>query len=157
MDANFYRKLFDYDLWGNRESLKSLEGLSDAERPRRLFRHVIGAQRIWLSRFETPDQPSVDAWPQLTLEECGAAVEALHQRWLALLDTLTPERLVQDLVYRNLKGVEFRTPIADVLIHLVMHSAYHRGQVAAAVREAGGKPAATDYVVYVRRVAAGAA
>lgn len=157
MDASFYRRLFDYDLWGNREALKSLEGLADTERPRRYFRHVIGAERIWLSRFETPEHPSVDAWPELTLEECGPAVEALHQRWMALLDTLTPERMAQDLVYRNTKGQEFRTPIADVLLHLAMHSAYHRGQVAAAVRETGGKPAATDYVVYVRRVAAGAA
>lgn len=157
MDADFYRKLFDYDLWGNRESLKSLEGLADTERARRYFRHVIGAERIWLSRFETPEHPSVDGWPELTLGECRAAIEDLHRRWMALLGALTPEQLAQDLAYRNTKGVEFRTPIADVLLHLTMHSAYHRGQVAAAVREAGGKPAATDYVVYVRRLAAGAA
>ena len=39
-------------------------------------------------------------------------------------------------------------------MHVVTHSAYHRGQVAAAVREAGGKPAATDLVVWVRQPAA---
>jgi uncharacterized damage-inducible protein DinB len=41
-------------------------------------------------------------------------------------------------------GAEFKTPIRDVVTHLVMHSAYHRGQVAAAVKEDGGKPAPTD-------------
>lgn len=56
------------------------------------------------------------------------------------------------------EGVEFSTPMADVLMHLVMHSAYHRGQVALAVRAAGGKPALTDYVVWVRQgLKAGAA
>jgi uncharacterized damage-inducible protein DinB len=156
--VNRLRKLFDYDLWGNREALGSLEALGEAaEWPRRLFCHVIGAQRIWLSRFETPDHPSVDAWSQLTLAECRDSVEELHRRWTGLLNQLTPEKLASDLVYRNTKGVEFRTPIEDVLMHLVMHSAYHRGQVAAAVREAGGVPAATDYVVYVRKVLPGLA
>jgi len=41
-------------------------------------------------------------------------------------------------------------------MHVVTHSAYHRGQVAAAVREAGGKPEATDYVVWVRQSATAA-
>lgn len=71
---------------------------------------------------------------------------------MALLDKLTPEKLDENLKYRNRKGVEFQTPIRDVLMHVIMHSVYHRGQVAAAVREAGGKPAATDYMVYVRKM-----
>jgi uncharacterized damage-inducible protein DinB len=71
------------------------------------------------------------------------------------LDNLTSEKLDEDLVQRTSKGVEFRTPVRDVLTHLVMHSAYHRGQIAQAVREAGGQPAATDYIVYARRQRAG--
>jgi uncharacterized damage-inducible protein DinB len=70
---------------------------------------------------------------------------------VALLDKLTPEKLAQDLTYLTMAGAEFKTPIRDVLTHLVMHSAYHRGQVAAAVREDGGKPTPTDYVVYLRQ------
>ncbi len=154
---NVYRKLFDYDRWGNREALRSLDSVREgAERPRQLFAHVIGAERIWLSRFASPEHPSVDVWPDLSLAECRTAVEDLYGCWTGLLNQLTADKLTQDLVYRNTKGVEFKTPISDVLTHLVMHSAYHRGQVAAAVREAGGKPAATDYVVYVRQVLAGA-
>ena len=99
----------------------------------------------------TPSPPNVQPWPTLGLEECGAALDDLHEHWMAMLDQLAPERLTQDLTYRTTTGVEFKTPIRDVLTHLVMHSAYHRGQVAAAVREAGGKPAATDYVVYLRQ------
>jgi uncharacterized damage-inducible protein DinB len=103
-----------------------------------------------LARFENPAPPSAQPWPDLTLEECASAIEDLRRRWADLLDNLTPEKLVGDLTYLSLKGIEYRTPIQDVLMHLVLHSAYHRGQVAAAVREAGGNPAATDYVVYLR-------
>jgi uncharacterized damage-inducible protein DinB len=147
------RTLFEYDYWANGEALASLSTVGDsAERPRKYFSHVLGAQRIWLGRFESPEPPSAEPWPVLTVEECRAAIEEVHQRCRALLDKLTPEKLDENLAYRNLKGVEFQTPIRDVLMHLIMHSAYHRGQVAATVREAGGKPAATDYMVYVRRM-----
>lgn len=152
MERSELRSLFVYDHWANREALASMSTLSgDAGRPLKIFGHIIGAQRVWLARFENPDPPNAHPWPAVTLDECRTAVDDLHQRWAALLDSLTPEKLTSDLSYRNTKGVEYRTPIQDVLMHLVMHSAYHRGQLAAAVREAGGKPAATDYVVYLRK------
>jgi uncharacterized damage-inducible protein DinB len=147
-----FEQLFEYDYWGNRESLASLNTVSgDTGRARRILNHIIGAQRIWLARFETLDAKSAEPWPDSKLEECRAAIEELHKSWTGLLRKLRPERLDEKLVYRNTKGVEFKTPVRDVLLHFVMHSAYHRGQVAAAVREAGGIPAATDYVVYVRQ------
>jgi uncharacterized damage-inducible protein DinB len=146
-----YRRLFDYDYWANSETLATLETVpSGVEKPRKTFNHVIGAQQIWLARLDNPAPPSAQPWPDLTLEECALAIEDLHRRWNDLLENLTPERLAGDLVYKNLKGIEHRTPIQDVLMHLILHSAYHRGQVTAAVREMGGKPAPTDYAVYLR-------
>ena len=68
------RQLIEYDHWANCEALTSLESLGErAERPRRIFCHVIGAQRIWLARFESPNQPSLDPWPALALAECRRA------------------------------------------------------------------------------------
>jgi uncharacterized damage-inducible protein DinB len=147
---DFY-KLFDYDYWANCETLASLRTLpSGAEKPRRTLNHVIGSQRVWLSRFENPAPPSAQPWPELTLEECALAIEDLRRQWKELLDKLTPQKLAGELAYKTTKGIEYRTSVGDILMHLVLHSAYHRGQVAAAVREAGGKPAPTDYVVYCR-------
>jgi len=148
----FFRQLLDYDHWANRAALESVKASAAAgDRAQEYFRHIIGAERIWLTRFTDPDHPNLTPWPTLTLDECAAEAEDLHAGWLTLLDSMLPEGIASDLIYRNLKGVEFTTPIADVLTHLVMHSAYHRGQVAKAVRDAGGKPAATDYVVWVRQ------
>jgi len=153
----FFTRLFEYDHWANREALASVATTASAvESAQTFFNHIIGAERVWLARFSDPDPRQVTPWPTLTLDECLAEVEKLHAEWLALLATMTPEKLAGDLTYRNTKGVEFKTPIEDVLMHLVMHSAYHRGQVAKAVREAGGKPAATDYVVFVRQLGASA-
>jgi uncharacterized damage-inducible protein DinB len=41
--------------------------------------------------------------------------------------------------------------VGDILTHVVAHSAYHRGQIAAAVRAAGGAPAYTDFIHAARR------
>jgi len=146
-----FRRLFEYDHWANLEALASLSSVADAEKPLRVFGHVLGAAFVWRSRFEQPSTPNTQPWPAMTIEACRAAIEDLHKFWVELVGHLTEERLDQDLVYRTTKGVEFSTPIRDVLTHLLMHSAYHRGQVAAAVREAGGKPALTDYVYYLRQ------
>ena len=146
-----YQKMFDYDHWANCETLASLGTVpGGVDKPRKTFNHIIGAQRIWLSRFENPAPPSAQPWPDLTLEECSVALEDLRRQWKHILGNLTPEKAAGDLSYLTLKGAEHKTPIQDVLMHLVLHSAYHRGQAAAAVREAGGKPAPTDYVVYLR-------
>ena len=146
-----YWKLFEYDYWANSEALAVLKTMpGGAEKARKAFCHIIGGQRIWMSRFASPAPPSAQPWPDLTLEECSSAIEDLRQRWHDILEGLTPEKLASDLTYLSLKGTENKTPVQDVLMHLVLHSAYHRGQVAAAVREAGGKPAPTDYTVYLR-------
>jgi len=146
-----FQKLFDYDYWANTETLASLKAVpGGAEKARMAICHIVGAQRIWMSRFESPAPPTAQPWPDLTLEECGSAFEDLRLRWQAILAGLTAEKLASDLTYLSLKGTENKTPICDVLTHLALHSAYHRGQVAAAVREAGGKPATTDFAIYLR-------
>ncbi|HEX5481548.1 MAG TPA: DinB family protein [Terriglobia bacterium] len=148
--SNYFRKLFEYDYWANSEALAGLATVL-SERPLKILGHVIGAQRAWLSRLE-PEGPAIfEPWPALSLDESKSAVEDLHQRWMAFLAKLSPEQTSQDLTYRNSKGIEFRTPVEDVLQHVALHSAYHRGQVAAAIREGGGQPRATDYVAYVRQ------
>jgi uncharacterized damage-inducible protein DinB len=36
------------------------------------------------------------------------------------------------------------------LLHVFLHSAYHRGQVSLMVRRSGGVPAPTDFIAFVR-------
>lgn len=149
-----FRKLFEYDHWANQAVLASLSSMTGApEKPLKVFAHVIGAHRVWRARFDEPSAPSVHPWPTLSPDEARLAIEEIHQCWLALLDQFNEEKLDQNLAYRTTQGVPSETPIRDVLTHVLMHAAYHRGQVAAAVREAGGMPATTDYVYYLRQQA----
>jgi uncharacterized damage-inducible protein DinB len=74
----------------------------------------------------------------------------LRQAWERFLATRTSFDLERVIEYTNSKGEHYASKIADVLMHVVMHGAYHRGQIAASVREHGGEPAYTDYIQAVR-------
>ena len=39
--------------------------------------------------------------------------------------------------------------VAECLLQLALHSAHHRGQVAAWLREAGGEPPLTDFIAWI--------
>ena len=153
MDSlEFIRKLYEYDHWANQELLAGLGALSSGqEQPLKYFSHVIAAQRIWRGRFDDPAPATIEAWPVMSLDQCRKAVQGIRAEWVVLLGGMSEEKLSDDLVYKNLKGADLRTPIRDVLIHVITHSVHHRGQATAAIRESGGKPSATDYSVYVRK------
>ncbi|MGH9455373.1 MAG: DinB family protein [Terriglobia bacterium] len=153
MITDHFQKMFDYDLWANQRALESMPSATSQDEALRFMGHIVGAHRIWLERFNASTSGPAEPWPKMSVEECGAAIRELHSAWRDLLSRMTPEKLAGDVSYRNSKGVEFKNPVADVLTHLVNHSSYHRGQVATAVRQAGGKPASTDYIVYVRQQA----
>ena len=51
-------------------------------------------------------------------------------------------------------GQAFRSTLEDILLHVALHGAYHRGQLAMLVRDGHGEPAPTDYIAFVRGVAA---
>jgi uncharacterized damage-inducible protein DinB len=41
--------------------------------------------------------------------------------------------------------------VQDVLTHVVLHSAYHRGQIASQMRAGGEQPAYTDFIHAARQ------
>ena len=62
-----------------------------------------------------------------------------------------PPRLNRQAEYVNSKGERYVSSVEDILTHVVFHGAYHRGQIAAKMREAGFDPAYTDYIHAVRQ------
>ena len=66
------------------------------------------------------------------------------------LASLDEDGLRDGVAYRNSKGEFWTSTVGDILTHVVLHASYHRGQIAAAVRQAGGEPAYTDFIHAVR-------
>ena len=91
------------------------------------------------------------AFPDGTdLQQVAADWRAIHADWNTFLATLTDDGLTRAFEYSGLFGGQFRSRVGDVLPHLFTHSAYHRGQIALLVKQAGGTPALTDFI-YLNR------
>ena len=146
-----FKRLFAYDAWANRESANSLKRADTvSERTRGLFAHIIAAEWLWLERL-TDRKSSLPVWPELSLEECEAECIKVSGEMRGFLDSLSLSDLDKQVFYTNSKGEPWQSSVADILTHVAMHSAYHRGQIAGQLREAGAGPANTDFIHCARQ------
>jgi len=89
-------------------------------------------------------------WPALSLDECTALLERLETDWSEFLHDLSDEGLERAFDYVNSKGVAWSSTVADTLMHLIIHAAYHRGQIALRIRLGGEDPPYTDFIQVTR-------
>ena len=132
------QRLLLYDHWANREVL----GATLPDSAVRLLAHVIAAEWLWLSRL-TGEPQKMAVWPDLTQDQCAAELEPLRAAWASYLPAADP---ASSISYTNTKGEKWTSVVDDVLMHIGIHGAYHRGQIASAVRAAGTQPPYTDYI-----------
>ena len=142
------RNLLRYDVWANRETLRSLKE-SAPPKSLRWLAHIIGAEYIWLARLRRrPD--TLPVWPELDVEACGERLDELSRLWPEYLDD-GARSLTATIPYTNSKGETWTNTVEEILTHVVIHSTYHRGQIASDVRANGGVPDYTDYIHAVRQ------
>ena len=142
-----FPRLFGYDAWANREAIASLPEMPSA-RALSILGHLAGSQRTWLSRLTGRTSPLV-VWPSLTRDQCATELAADASEWSAYLAS-GPD-LSARLKYISAKGEPSESSIEEVLMHVLMHSAYHRGQLAMLTRDNGDTPASTDFIFAARK------
>jgi uncharacterized damage-inducible protein DinB len=146
-----YRELARYDGWANLEVVTSFRALgSPPPRALRFMAHIVGAEQVWLARLQQKQAP-LPVWPDLSVDGCEEQVRELARQWQSLLASGVPDLLEQLVAYKNSKGEPWNSTTRDILTHVFMHSTYHRGQIAAEVRQAGHVPAYTDFIHGVRQ------
>jgi uncharacterized damage-inducible protein DinB len=84
-----------------------------------------------------------------TFESLQAYARQFHEQVPSLVSGLTSARLAEKVEISWFKDPPLSVPIAEALTHAAMHSHYHRGQNATRLRELGGTPPTTDYIVWL--------
>ncbi len=140
-------RFFEFDGWANQETLRSLEMMADPpERAVALMAHIAATQRVWLERAVSAPQ-SVAVWPEWPLQRTASELPPALSEWKRLI---AANDLSREFTYTNTKGRQFRNNLRDAALHVVFHGVYHRGQIAALVRQHGSQPADTDFIQAVR-------
>lgn len=149
----YFTRLYDHVEWGNRRVLELLrQSESVNARALELFSHILNAEQAWITRLEGKDSTALPIWSMLTLEDRARLIEENSARFRQFIEALPEDDFNRLLTYRNQSGKEFQTAISDILTHVAMHSAYHRGQITEAVKHAGGTPVNTDFITFVREI-----
>jgi uncharacterized damage-inducible protein DinB len=153
-------RLFDYNRWANARVLDRVSAVDDEEYGRAVggsfpsvketLAHLYAAEWIWSERLQGRSPralPPAAEVPTLSeLKKKWAAVEDGQRRWIAELAAV---RLSEPLTYQNVKGETWTYPIGELLVHIVNHSTYHRGQVITMLRQLGKQGISTDYLVFL--------
>jgi uncharacterized damage-inducible protein DinB len=146
-----FRRQFTYDAWANREVLTAIHaGRASAPRNLQLLAHILSAELLWLERLRQEPQ-SQPVWPEWGMEQCETRSAALGDLWRKYFEGLAPDDLSKTVSYKNSKGEPWTSTAEDVITHVLLHSAYHRGQIASFMRASGGTPAYTDFIHAVRQ------
>lgn len=146
-----FRRQFAYDAWANGEVMAVIRtDAGENERTLQLMSHIVAAERLWLERLRS-QPPSVPVWPKVDLGWCEAQAVDLKRLWTEYLQRISGAELGRKISYKNSKGEAWVSTIEDVLSHVILHSAYHRGQIASHMRSIGQTPAYTDFIHGVRQ------
>jgi uncharacterized damage-inducible protein DinB len=146
-----FHQFFHYDAWANREVLDSFRVAGNPPaRSLKLMSHILATEYVWFARLNG-EKPLLPVWPELSLEECRQYALELPKTWSAYLDRFRENELAEKITYQNSKGESWMNTVQDILMHVIMHSAYHRGQIASDMRAAGHTPAYTDFIHAMRQ------
>ncbi len=144
-----FERLLAHDRWANGLALQSLEALpAPPAKALELMGHLLGAETCWIRRMTVgSDPPDWERWESMDAASLRRAWrEEVPAAWTELLGDAALSATARGFTYANFLGETGRARVEDVLLQLMLHSAYHRGQVATAVRAAGGAPAVTDFL-----------
>jgi uncharacterized damage-inducible protein DinB len=101
--------------------------------------HMVWAEQTWQARLEGAPTPA--AVPA-SVAEAEAVWRSVAQRRSAYLADADPKRLV---AYER-EGMRYENTVEEIVIHLITHAQFHRGQLASQYRLLGRKPPSWHYI-----------
>jgi uncharacterized damage-inducible protein DinB len=162
MTTGELRELLAYGSWANGLVFDAASGLSEEQLAhsvassfpsvRGTLAHIVGAEWIWLRRWRGVSPDSFPDWvAHPALDDVKARLAAVEQEREAFVAGLADADLGRVISYRTLRGQACSDPLGNLVLHVVNHSTYHRGQVATQLRQLGITPPSTDLIVFLRQ------
>lgn len=153
--------IWSYNGWALEQIINSLQDFSEEEFLKDLgdgcgsvrdkLAHITAADEVWFQRIEKNPAPKFSPASEfISIEIWMNRARKVTQKYESIVNQLDFEKIQEKIIYKNLKGVEFSTPLLEILMHVANHATYHRGQAASLIRRLKGKPPVTDMIEYFR-------
>lgn len=146
VDLASVRRRFRYHRWAMQTLVAAVQQ-TPAPGALRPLAHTLVADRVWLLRLRSDPTEGLALWPNLDADGCQALARRNADAYAALLAEADFDR---GIIYQDSTGTTYETAVRDVLDHVLLHAAHHRGQVNAALRAAGAEPPHVDYIAWLR-------
>jgi uncharacterized damage-inducible protein DinB len=153
-----FASLYAYNRWADHRVLEACRKLTPeqyAAEPlpgwssvRSSIVHIAIVTEFWLRAVAGEAVEMVPTEADLpTVDDAERLLDRAHQIYTDVVPALTPEQLATPRTFRGRSWVAVLPPWV-VLRHLVNHSTYHRGQVAAKLKRLGVEPPGTDLFLW---------
>lgn len=159
--ANIVLKMYDYHAWANRTLLSRLKELSNEVYHREIqsvfpsISHVIShmylVDQLWFHIMSGMDMPEAlavekDNGEGKDIDEMDRLFQYLSDKYKAFLGQ---QENLDELRLLNIPWEGKReTSLSEMVMHIVTHGTYHRGNVTAMLRQMGYPSVTTDLTVH---------
>ena len=154
------RTHIDYTIWASRRVLEAAAALPAEELTRDFgtadksvlgtLLHVYTADFIWIERCHGTSPTTRPYGDDASFSNLQAGWPQVWDRWKKYAEGLDEATADGEIAYTTLKGDAFRTPIWQIILHVVNHGTHHRGQAAGFLRSLGKTPPPLDLTAYYR-------
>ena len=162
MTPEYIRVLMDYNYWARDRILASADQLSHEDLTRPVASsfgsvldtliHMHFAEWIWYQRWRgVSPTAGPDQTPLTSVDALRTAWHPLEGQIRAFVASLGSADLSRVIDYKLLSGQAASSPYWQMIVHVVNHGGYHRGQIATMLRGIGAKAAqSTDMIAFFR-------
>lgn len=164
MNVEQVRELFGYNAWANRRMFDAVAQLPAEQYMRDLkssfggihgtLAHIVGAERLWLSRWRGEAGSLLKGSDVSSLAELRQLWDGVEAERGQFLGRLTPQALASEITIKPTTGGQVVHTLLQTLQHTVDHSSYHRGQIVTLLRQLDVKPPSTGLIGFYRERAA---
>jgi len=144
-----FNDLFEYNRHMNNELIRAMVQHRNtvSEKSVKWMNHILNAHEVYNCRMQPARYQPPGTWDMRSLDELAAINENNFKVSLAIMPLLDFDSMIS---YTTATGIPMQNTVRDILFHVINHSTYHRGQIAADFRETGLEPLVSDWVFYRR-------
>jgi|SRR5580704_15583872 uncharacterized damage-inducible protein DinB len=145
------RDLYTYQEWADAGLWKGLESWPDSlsdDQIRATAGHLHLVQRAFLKVFLAEPIDMTAKWTPPAIDTLKEFAREFHKDVRGYLATIPEDRL-KDRVNPPWFPKDANLTFQECALQAMLHSQHHRGQLAGRLRQLGGSPVTTDYIVWV--------